>query len=263
MKALRNIPPKKDRKYPFRVRLAGEIVAEIILPERQMGKVAIVATGLPSSPSKGDLLHFLADQGYVAVLPRYRGTWESEGRFLEYSPTQDIADVIDVLAGKEAVTDLVTGEALPIRAVDFHLFGSSFGGPAVILNSAHPSVKKVVAISPVLDWKKEGEDEPFDRHIRFVMAGFGGAYRVRRDNDWQKLIETDFYNPLSHVEKILGEKVFILHALDDRVVPFDPIPSFSAQTGAAYYLKPHGGHHLRLTHRFLWKKISRFLSTNK
>ncbi len=247
-------------KYPFRVRLAGEIVAEIVLPVRQTGKVAIIATGLPSSPSKGELLRFLADQGYVAIFPRYRGTWESEGYFLDQSPAQDIADVIDTLVKNQHITDLFTGQKIFLKAKTFYLFGFSFGGPAVILNSIHPRVKKVIAVSPVLDWSKEGEDEPFEKHVAFVTSGFGGAYRLRHQSDWQKLARTDFYNPLTQTHRVDGRKVFILHACDDRVVPYEPALEFVAKTNASLYLKPHGGHQLRITHRFLWKKIALFLT---
>ena len=260
MKTHGDTPPSKDRKYPLRVRLAGEIVAEIVLPLRQTGKIAIVATGLPSSPSKGELLRFLASQGYVAVSPRYRGTWESGGVFLKHSPARDITDVIDSLASRSTLTDLATGELVSFRANTFHLFGFSFGGPAVILNSIHPLVKKVIAVSPVLDWKKEGEDEPFETHLSFVTAGFGGAYRLDHTRDWQKLLRPDFYNPFTQTEYIDGRKIFILHARDDRVVPCEPVFEFQAHTQATVYLKPHGGHNLYLTHRFLWKKVTLFLS---
>lgn len=143
-------------QYPIRTRIAGDIVAEIVLPERQTGKVAILASGLPSTPSKGELLRFFADQGYVALLPRYRGTWESDGIFLDRSPAQDIRDIVDELVARRSIVDSFTGERVKIRVSAVHLFGFSFGGPAVLLNSELPIVKKIVAVSPVIDWKKKG-----------------------------------------------------------------------------------------------------------
>lgn len=248
-------------QYPIRTRIAGDIVAEVVLPERQTGRVAILASGLPSTPSKGELLFFLASQGYVAILPRYRGTWESGGSFLARSPAQDIRDVIDELTVRRSIVDVFTGETVKIRVSAVHLFGSSFGGPAVLLNSDLPIVKKIVAVSPVIDWTKEGEDEPFDQHVRFVAAGFGGAYRTERPEDWQKLVETDFYSPALRSKEVDGRKICIIHALDDRVVPYEPLIGFAQETGARYYLKPRGGHGLRIRHLFLWKKISAFLES--
>jgi pimeloyl-ACP methyl ester carboxylesterase len=250
------------KSYPLRTRIAGDIVAEIVLPERQTGKVAILATGLPSSVSKGEMLRFLADQGYVAVFPRYRGTWESDGYFLEDSPAQDIHDVIEGFSLEKPLRDVATGLDIPLKKTkSIILFGGSFGGPAVLLNSQHPLVKKVIATSPVLDWKQEGEDEPFEWHVRFVTAGFGGVYRVRHKTDWQKLRNTNFYNPVDRIQDIDAKKIFILHAKDDRIVPYEPLIGFAQETGVRYYLKPRGGHGLRIRHLFLWKKIAAFLES--
>ena len=253
---------KKTPIYPIRTRFAKNIVAEIIFPAKQTGKVAIIAVGLPSSPSKNKVLQFLASQGYVAIFPRYRGTWESEGNFLTKSPAQDIRDVISDLTKRKVIKDFFTGETKHVRVNTIHLFGSSFGGPAALLNSRLPIVKKIIAISPIIDQKKEGEDEPFDPFVRFIQEGFGDAFRVKHQKDWQKLIKTDFYNPIGHTSSIDGRKIFIIHAEDDKVVPYGPLISFAEKTRAAYYLKPKGGH-LSLSHltqQFYWKKISRFIS---
>jgi pimeloyl-ACP methyl ester carboxylesterase len=254
---------KKLTNYPIRARFAKDIVAEVMFPEKQTGKIAILASGLPSSPSKNKVLQFLATQGYVAIFPRYRGTWESEGNFLEKSPAEDIKDVIMDLVKKRYVRDLKTNDKKFVRVSVIHLFGGSFGGPAVLLNTRLPIVKKVIALSPVLDWSVGGKDEPFDFFVRFSREAFGGAFRPRHQKDWQKLIKTDFYNPIAHTLRIDGKKVFIIHCKDDTNVPYDPIISFAEKTGATYYLKPKGGHFgiSFLSHKFYWKKIVAFLES--
>lgn len=252
---------RKSPAYPIRTRFAKDIVAEVMFPEIQTGKIAIIASGLPSSPVKKDTLQFLAAQGYVAIFPRYRGTWESEGNFLEHSPAKDIEDVIIDLVKKHSIRDLATNEKNPVRVSVVHLFGGSFGGPAVLMNSHLPIVKKVIAFAPVLDWSVDGEDEPFDFFVRFSCEAFGGAYRVKHIKDWQKIIKTDFYNPIAHTTKIDGKKVFIIHSKDDTIVPYEPIIPFAQKTGATYYLKPKGGHRTfsYISHKFYWKKIEKFL----
>lgn len=249
----------KKTAYPFRTRFAGDIVAEILMPERQTGKVAIFCSGLPSSTNKRGVLEFLASHGYVAIFPRYRGTWESQGNFLEHSPADDVRDTIDDLVHKKGFIDIATSERISIQVSSVHLFGSSFGGPAVLMNSHLPIVKKVVAISPVLDWKEEGEDEPFDFFVHFTREAFGDAFRTKHTTDWQKLIKTDFYNPVAHTKTIAGKKIMIIHAKDDMVVPHTSVIPFSEKTGTSYYLKPHGGHNIDFRHLFLWKKIDTFL----
>jgi len=254
---------KSQHQNIFRTRFAKDIVAEVMFPEKQTRKIAIIASGLPSSPVKKETLQFLAAQGYVAIFPRYRGTWESEGNFLEHSPTKDIEDVITDLVKRHSILDLATNEKKSVRVSAVHLFGGSFGGPAVLLNTRIPIVKKVIAFAPVLDWSVDGADEPFDFFVRFSCEAFGGAYRVKHIKDWQKLIKTDFYNPIAHTAKIDGKKVFIIHSKDDTNVPYEPVIPFAQKTGATYYLKPKGGHRsfAYMSHKFYWKKIGKFLQT--
>lgn len=244
-----------------RVRLADEIIAEVVFPKQQTGKVAIVCSGAPTYSPKAPLLRFLASWGYVAFALRYRGTWESGGFFLSQSPATDIRDCIDVLVRHQRVETLSvlgnTSHTISVKRI--HLFGVSFGGPAVLLNSNAPKVEKVIAVSPVLDWSVAGEDEPFDAYVRNMTEAFPGGYRVKHSSDWNRLINTDFYSPVAHVKEIKGAKVFILHAGDDRVVPPEPVGPFADSIGADYYLKPKGGHPLRFTQKFLWKKIEAFL----
>jgi len=249
----------KQKVVSIRTRFAKDIVAEVFFPEKQTSKVAVLAIGAPSGSSKKERLQFLVSQGYVAIYPRYRGTWESDGWFLEHSPADDIRDVVLELEKKKSVIDIATGEMVPVKVMAVHLFGGSFGGPAVLMNTHLPIVKKVIAYSPVIDWSVEGEDEPFDEFVRYACLGYGGAYRPKHQSDWQKLVRTDFYNPIAHVRKIDGKKVFIIHAKDDTNVPYDPVIPFAEKTGASYYLKPHGGHRINFEHGFLWKKVEAFL----
>lgn len=248
--------------HPTRTSFAQDIIADVFLPEKQTGKIAILAGGLPSSPSKNDVLRFLSASGYVAIFFRYRGSWESKGNFLEHSPTKDIEDILSDLKTKKKIRDIFSQTWIPIKVSSVHLFGSSFGGPAVILNSKNPLVKKVIALSPVLDWKElETSNEPLDPYVRFLEAGYPGAYRVKNSRDWKKLLQNDFYNPMTSTSLIVGKKIMILHAKDDTNVPDTSVIPFANITGITYYLKPKGGHFgLRhITHQFLWKKIQTFL----
>jgi|SRR6185369_16485339 len=250
---------KKSQQKPIRTRFAKDIVAEVVFPKKQTGKVALLAIGAPTSSSKKEDLVFLASHGYVAIFPRYRGTWESDGWFLETSPAKDIRDVIIELAKKKEILDIATGEKIAVKVARVDLFGGSFGGPAVLMNTDLPIVKKVIARAPVIDWGKDGADEPFDFFVNFSQIGFGGMYRTKRSGDWQKLLRSDFYNPIAHTKDVLGEKVFILHAKDDTNVPCEPSILFAEKTGASLYLKPKGGHGISMRHKFLWKKIDKFL----
>lgn len=260
-----------DKRHPIRTRFARDIVAEVMLPERhpssgkrkrgEQGKVIILCPGAPGSNSKPAVLQFLSERGYAAIAIRYRGTWESGGVFLQHSPAKDIEDVVKDLVRNKKIFDLFQQAYTPLQVNKIFVIGSSFGGPAALSVSLLDRVDKVVLLSPVIDWRQEGENEPFDFWTRFISSAFGGAYRVRSVSDWKKLLKHDFYNPLSFEKKINGNKIFMIHCEDDKVVPIEPAKEFSRRVGAQYYWKRVGGHlglnYLR--HKFFWKKIEAFL----
>lgn len=248
-------------KYLTRTRLAKDIVCEVAFPQRQRGKVAIVCGGAPGTPPNKKVLEFLALKGYVAFGMRYRGTWESEGSFLSESPAKDVADVIDYLVKHKVIVDAWSGEKIDLKIKHIDLFGASFGGPAVLLNSKHPKVRKVIAMAPAIDFRVSGEGETFEDFVRFSQMGFGGAYRAKNKSDWKKLLKTDFYNPLTMTEKINPVKCFVVQALDDDVCPPECLRELEAKISVATYYKKKGGHLsiTYITHKFFWKKIEKFL----
>ncbi|MFZ2187766.1 MAG: prolyl oligopeptidase family serine peptidase [Candidatus Moraniibacteriota bacterium] len=245
--------------YPIRTRFAKEIVAEMMFPEKQTGKIIILCSGLPSSPVKNGTLRFLANQGYVAIYPRYRGTWESDGLFLKYSPYNDIRDIANEISKKKKVIDLESKKGISLQVKKIFVLGVSFGGPSALLASSLPIVSKVVAISPVVDWKIDSKTDPFISFVRSTQEQFGMAYRTEKKSDWDKLMQTDFYNPMEHIDSCNGKKIFILHAEDDEIVPIGPSKKFAEKVGGSYYWKRVGGHTLRIHHQFIWKKIETFL----
>src|SRR5215468_4829683 len=146
----------------FRTRFKKEIVAEF-LPPAKAGKkqrVIILCDGMPSIPRKQPLMEFLAERGFWVFYPRYRGAWESDGRFLEKSPHEDILDVIDDLP--KGVSESAFGRKFALSPHKIFVIGGSFGGAAAILSSLDSRVTKVIANCPVVDWsilRKEQKTE--------------------------------------------------------------------------------------------------------
>ena len=224
----------------FRTRFAKDIVTEFLPPsDHRSRRVVIFCGGMPGVPCKDDLMEFWARNGYWTFFPRYRGTWESGGKFLKKSPHEDLLDVIDGLAGgfKEAWTQ----DPIHFNPSQIFLIGSSFGGAAVLLAARDERVQKVVALSPVVDWSIPSKEEPLGEMPGILNRAFGEAYRFDR-KDWDKLGKGDFYNPLHEADKIPGKKAWIIHAKDDEVVPYEPSVELAKATGAKLTLLKKGGH---------------------
>jgi len=225
----------------IRTNLADGIVCDILLPKKQSTKLAVIAPGMPSNSSKHTLLKQLTKRGYVAVHLRYRGTWESSGVFLDHDPTKDVLDVIQ--SAQEGFSDVWTGKEYAIQSKKTIVFGSSFGGAAAILSTQSNLVDKAIAISPVVDWTSPSESEPMDWLERVVQNGYPGAYRFSH-SDWTRLSKGEFYQPVKSEHKIDSSKLTIFHAMDDTVVPAEPVRAFAQRINCDHHFFNKGGHQL-------------------
>ena len=226
-----------------RTRFRNEIVAECSTPASGSSDVEaiVLATGVPSVPKHKDVLQFWSRKGYWVFYPRYRGTWESDGCFLDRSPALDITDIAEDLSHYTSVRDLFTGTDIPCQPSRIHIIGVSFGGPAAFFASNHTSVTSATAISPVVDFREESDAEPMDWLYQFLGEAFGGAYRFS-DNGWSKLAAGDMYNPASHTDAITPAKCFIVHGGRDVIELPATVSRFAARTGIPLRMNGRDGH---------------------
>jgi pimeloyl-ACP methyl ester carboxylesterase len=251
----------KSSPHILRTRIKREIVSEFLPPaatSSSSNKVIILCGGMPSYPGgKSEVAKFLSQKGYWVFIPRYRGSWESEGSFLRHSPEKDVIDVIDQLS--IGFRDLWSRKIYKIARPEVYLVGASFGGAAVILASRDKRVRKAVAFSPVTDWRAETKTEPINKLRAFASEAFGNGYRFA-EKDWNKLKTGTFYNPAHEADSIDGSKLLIIHAKDDKVVYAKSSVDFSKKVGARLVLVPTGGH-FSISNVALpkwWKEIEKF-----
>ncbi len=247
----------------LRTRFKKEIVCEFLPPKNlKSNKVIIFCAGMPTYPGKGGYealaIHF-SKKGYWCFIPRYRGSWESEGEMFKESPEKDVLDVIEGVS--KAFVEVWEGKSFVVEKPEVYLFGSSFGGPAALLNSRNTQVKKVICFSPVIDWTTmEGTIEPIPKMSTFVKEAFGMGYRVSKDG-WKKIEKGKFYNPATEQEKIDASKCLIFHAKDDDIVLLDPLLDFTKSTGVKTYVVKTGGHlGMAILEKRFYKKCIKFLS---
>lgn len=232
--------------YTFRTRFAKDIVCEFLPPARPTKKqrVIIFADGMPSVPSKKSLLEFFSKKGFWVFHPRYRGTWESGGKFLDRSPHEDIIDVISGVHKNFSSIwefDLNKRKTFKLAPNQLYLVGASFGGAAMILASQDKRVSKAIAISPIIDWNKPTKAEPLGLLARFTEQAFGNGYRTTK-NGWQKIYTGKFFNPIFETEKLDGSKILLIHAKNDSVCRYSEAKKFTNKTKAKLVSLPRGDH---------------------
>lgn len=225
----------------LRTRFKRDIVCELLPPHRPSDRVIILCGGMPGAPRHSQVLEFWARKDFWVLFPRYRGTWESGGEFLRRSPHLDILDVIDELP--RGFTDLWSGKKYRIKEPLVYIIGASFGGTAAILCSRDSRVRKAIAFSPAIDWRKECESaaEPMEKLGRYLPEAFGNAYRFSWKS-WRRLMRGEFYNPIDEVDTITPEKLLIFFAKNDTVCDFSAARMFADKTGAKLIAPRTGGH---------------------
>lgn len=245
----------------FRTRFGSDIVAEFRPAPYESRKVAILLAGCPGYPmGKRDLSLLLHRKGFLVIIPAYRGTWESGGSFLEFPPSDDVEMIISQLP--EGFVDLWSGGTYSMKDPEVYLFGGSFGGAAALIASKHPSVKKAVSISGVVDWAdQEHTVERLDVMAEYLPKAFGSAYRSSDPDAYMKLAKGDFYSPLREKASLDGSKLLFIHAKDDRIVHSAPAKALAAELGSRY-VELKGDTHMGVgaaADPKLWKHIERHL----
>jgi len=253
----------KNKIVIHRTRIGKEIIAEFAVPfskkHQREGNVVVLAGGAPTMPGKSMLISFLATNGLYVLCPRYRGSWESAGKFLAKDPTIDIKETIDAMA--RPVLSLYEGNKyLFPKNPNIYIFASSFGGPAGFFLSKDKRIAKIIAFSPVCDWREDSKVEPLGKLDAMTKEMYGEGYRLA-PNAWKKLKKGNFYNPATALEKIDGSKIFVFHNSDDYVVGAESVEKFSKNVNAKLVLRKSGGHMGLSTAMtpYYWSRIQKFV----
>lgn len=246
----------------FRTRFARDIVAEFLPParSRKRSRVIILCDGMPSVPRKQPLSDWLANKGYWVFYPRYRGSWESGGEFLERSPHLDVLHAIAKL--QKPIREAAYGKMFNVEPEEVFVIGGSFGGATALLCSLDPRVKRVIANCPVVDWSilksalKSETSNP--SYVDYIREAFGNGYRLSEKN-WDKLYRGSFFNPIHHVREMDPKKILMFHAKDDLNIPWRAVSNFAKEAGIKLKLLSRGGH---LKTEFVvqkyWPEIKKF-----
>lgn len=208
----------------------NDIILEFSPAENEFRGVVIICDGLPSVPRQKELLAYLSAAGYFVAFPRYRGTWESDGEFLKESPTKDIEDVINFIKNNK-IKELYAGKEFDIKDKNIYLLGSSFGGSVALSLTESDDVDKIIALSPVVDFKihnKDGNEQDLLWVGGFIRRAFGQGYRFK-DENWNKMVAGEFFNPKQKLNEKEAEKISIIYDQSDKEIDYRKIENYASQ----------------------------------
>lgn len=192
----------------------GKLAATVQYPDVETEKLAILCPGfLDSKDYAGltELANRLAENGYTAVRFDPTGVWESDGNIEDYTVTQYLEDIKNVLEHMLAKNDFT----------HVLLVGHSRGGTAALLYAARDlQVSAVLGImSPykLASWEKWNEDG-----LRFSSRDMPGSdEKVEFTIPVSYLEDLEKYDVLEEVKKLKVPVMLLAGEMDKGVLPGD------------------------------------------
>lgn len=241
----------------YRGRL-NNLIFEFSIAEKPFCNI-ILCEGLPSVPKQKELMTHLSNNGCNVFFPRYSGTWESEGEFLIISPTEDIYNLVRHLKNGSA-TELYGGKTFNTN-YPTHLVGSSFGGTVALSLIPRDSISKIVALSPIIDFKTHNNDnteQDLNWLKSFIQKAFGSAYRFS-DQNWDLMINGELFNPPQEVPESKAGNVLIVYDTTDKEINPGKIAQYVSKNKISTIVTDTAGHlSLSKIPHYVWERIIGF-----
>lgn len=227
----------------FRAKYKGILTEFAFLEGTIPNHAVIMCEGLPVVPKRQEAIEFLADQGYLVFYPRYRGTWESDGEFLTQDPVEDISLLVELInSGK--ITELYNNKTFAFDIEKISVIGTSFGGSIALEAASINNVNKIVALSPVVDYKKFNTQYPEEdlKHTgEFIERAFSNCYRYSKKN-WQRMLDGLVIDVSQALTDENVKKIMVFQCEDDTSVNHVPVAEYAEKYNLTYKQFKTGGH---------------------
>lgn len=240
---------------------------------KKPAKFLIICHGCPSHPydeNPATNQRFMQD-GFVLVYPEYIGTWGSGGQCNFENAVDTVLKTIKLLR-KGAAKDIKSNHVVKWNAKEIILIGGSFGGSVALVAGAKSNhIKKIVAVSPVTDWRTHNKlnfkEEDLTQMWKIINGGLNNYWRARKP-DYMKLMNGKLdLNPIDYIDVLKEKNTLFIHGINDKEVNYRRSENFNQKlkTGSGQhkiYLSKQKGHIVprHLSQRQYYKKIIDFLS---
>lgn len=222
----------------------------------------ILLPGFPSYHNLKDKLEFLYNQGYNVFFPRYKGSYQSRGYFLEENPAEYLQEFVDDLM-KGSATSMYDMRKFHFEVDKLIIMGICFSGPfACGLASIDSRINKIVLFSPAWDFCKHGDvvgEQDLQKTLQFVKRAYENLYRIKFNNLRERL--TSFKNTKSeNYIKRISAPILVLINPKDLVTSTEHLEYISSKLKNLEIIRHNNDHGLKIeTLTEEWSKIKKFL----
>ncbi|MCG7626137.1 alpha/beta hydrolase family protein [Epibacterium sp. Ofav1-8] len=219
--------------------------------------IAIMCYGCPSHPfdHSAALMGDYLSAGMLLIYPNYLGTWASDGVCTLENAVETVARVRRQLDHKEH-REIRGNRTFQMALRKVFFFGGSFGGSVALVAAAKVPCAGVIAVSPVVDWRRHGKgevkEEDLSQTYAVIRDGFRHFWRIDQGAyDALRLGQLDL-NPTDYIDQLCTPPSMLIHAADDRQVSnhrtIELAEALTAKDAPVTGWFPETGGHLILYH---------------
>jgi hypothetical protein len=211
----------------------------------------VLGCGLPQYIDKyHPFVAQITSLGYNLFVPRYQGTFESDGYFNIFSSKQTIEDGIELVLAGETIELFGQSEIMWDKNIPLYVIGFSYGSLPVLLSS-NEKVRKTILVCPFVDIHfhlGETSGENIKDTFSFLERAYPNLYRLNVDNAIQDLSEITLPDQKENLEIVIG--------ISDVSIPKEEIDMLLNKYPKARFFKENNGHSLKISDELLLKILN-------
>jgi pimeloyl-ACP methyl ester carboxylesterase len=239
----------------------GDTFFEFILQPKAADAIVLLP-GFPSKNFNDDILYFFNEKGYHVFFPRYKGSYQSNGKFLKTNIVTDLASFTKQL-NKGKATNLWDNKLIKFKIKEKILLGGSFSGAiACGLAANTKEFSKIILSAPVWDFSKhnkDGGEQELHNLTNFVKKAYKNLYRFEFEDIQRELIKVKELDPKNYAYK-LNMPILIFHDSHDETVSIEHTRAMVKRLKGAKLIEHSLGHGLSLDLMTkFYKDISKFI----
>lgn len=242
----------------------GGMFFEFILQNRKADAM-IILPDFPSKNSYNRMIDLFYDRGYHVFVPRFKGSYQSNGKFLAKNPVDDIVSFVEDL-DKGEIKSLLDMKKQVFKINKKMLLAGGLSGTIALGAAAKSNLfSHIILVSPIWDAAKhnaDGNESDLKNLGEYVRRAYKNCYRYIFKDLVKKLGKFEELKPEFYIKK-LNAPVLVMHDPNDKAVSLRHTQETLPLLKKGNYLEHHLGHEMTdsMLHAF-WKEIDKFIKIN-
>lgn len=201
----------------------------------------VLACGIPQYIDKyHPFIEQIGRLGYNLFIPRYHGTFESNGEFTVLSSKETIEDAINMVKKGNTVEFFKNEKIIWENHIPLYVLGFSYGAlPALLSNE---NCNKTVLVCPFVDISfhiENSSGENLKETFEFIERAYPNLYRLTANNVLKDLLTVNLPKK--------KDSLVVVYSSEDKSIPKEEIDLLAHKYLNVQLITKNGGHSIKIS----------------